>query len=107
MVGPLVDADVGPALDRRRVHLDPQRPAMDSADPGSAGAGRHVDPEGHAVAGQVPGSVVVQQPGIGQRPGSLNVPLGPNGSEFGGIASGGGLYLSTGPGIFAQLAGYF
>jgi hypothetical protein len=39
--------------------------------------------------------------------GSLNVPLGPNGSEFGGIASGGGLYLSTGPGIFAQLAGYF
>jgi hypothetical protein len=39
--------------------------------------------------------------------GSLNVPVGPNGSEFGGIDSGGGLYLSTGPGIFAQLAWYF
>ncbi len=39
--------------------------------------------------------------------GSLNVPVGPNGSEFGGIDSGGDLYLSTGPGIFAQLAWYF
>ena len=39
--------------------------------------------------------------------GSLNVPVGPNGSEFGGIGSGGDLYLSTGPGIFAQFAWYF
>ena len=39
--------------------------------------------------------------------GSLNVPVGPGGSEFGGIASGTGLYLSSGPGIFAQLAWYF
>jgi hypothetical protein len=39
--------------------------------------------------------------------GSLNVPVGPHGSEFGGIESGGDLYLSTGPGIFAQLAWYF
>jgi hypothetical protein len=39
--------------------------------------------------------------------GSLNVPVGPTGSEFAGIASGNGLYLSTGPGIFAQLAWYF
>jgi hypothetical protein len=39
--------------------------------------------------------------------GSLNVPVGPNGSEFGGIGNGGALYLSTGPGIFAQLAWYF
>ncbi len=39
--------------------------------------------------------------------GSLNVPVGPNGSEFGGIGNGGDLYLSTGPGIFAQLAWYF
>ena len=39
--------------------------------------------------------------------GSLNVPIGPSGSEFGGIESGGDLYLSTGPGIFAQLAWYF
>ena len=39
--------------------------------------------------------------------GSLNVPLGPNGSEFGGIDSGNDLYLSTGPGLFAQLAWYF
>ncbi len=39
--------------------------------------------------------------------GSLNVPVGPNGSEFGGIDSGGDHYLSTGPGVFAQLAWYF
>jgi len=39
--------------------------------------------------------------------GSLNLPVGPKGSEFGGIESGGDLYLSTGPGIFAQLAWYF
>jgi len=40
--------------------------------------------------------------------GSLNVPLGPNGTEFGGIDSGiPGRYLSTGPGVFAQLAWYF
>jgi hypothetical protein len=39
--------------------------------------------------------------------GSLNVPFGPKGSEFGGIESGGDLYLSSGPGIFAQLAWYF
>ena len=40
--------------------------------------------------------------------GSLNLPLGPNGSEFGGIESEtDGLYLSSGPGIFAQLAWYF
>ena len=39
--------------------------------------------------------------------GSLNVPFGPSGSEFGGIESGPGQYLSSGPGIFAQLAWYF
>lgn len=40
--------------------------------------------------------------------GSINVPLGSNGSEFGGIDSGlPGLYLSTGPGVFAQIAWYF
>ena len=39
--------------------------------------------------------------------GSLNVPVGANGSEFGGIESGGELYLSTGPGVFAQIAWYF
>ena len=40
--------------------------------------------------------------------GSLNVPLGPNGSEFGGIGTGiEGVYLSSGPGIFAQVAWYF
>lgn len=40
--------------------------------------------------------------------GSLNVPLGANGSEFGGIETGiAGLYLSTGASIFAQLAWYF
>ena len=39
--------------------------------------------------------------------GSLNVPMGAPGSEFGGIESGDGTYLSTGAGIFAQLAWYF
>ena len=39
--------------------------------------------------------------------GSLNVPVGPPGSEFGGIESAGELYLSSGPGVFAQLAWYF
>ncbi len=40
--------------------------------------------------------------------GSINLPLGPNGSEFGGIDSGvPGRYLSTDAGVFAQLAFYF
>ncbi len=39
--------------------------------------------------------------------GSLNVPIGPDGSEFGGIETAQDLYLSSGPGIFAQLAWYF
>lgn len=40
--------------------------------------------------------------------GSLNLPFGANGSEFGGIESGtDGLYLSTGAGVFAQIAWYF
>jgi hypothetical protein len=40
--------------------------------------------------------------------GSVNVPIGYDGSEFGGIDSGlGDTYLSTGVGIFAQLAWYF
>ncbi len=39
--------------------------------------------------------------------GSLNVPIGPSGSEFGGVESSPGQYLSSGPGIFAQLAWYF
>jgi hypothetical protein len=40
--------------------------------------------------------------------GSLNLPLGSNGSEFGGIESEtDGRYLSSGPGIFAQLGWYF
>ena len=39
---------------------------------------------------------------------SLNLPLGPNGSEFGGIDAGSpGRYLSRGAGVFAQLAWYF
>jgi hypothetical protein len=39
---------------------------------------------------------------------SLNLPLGPNGSEFGGIESGvDGRYLSRSAGVFAQLAWYF
>jgi hypothetical protein len=40
--------------------------------------------------------------------GSLNMPVGPSGSEFGGIESGiDGRYLSTGVGLFAQIAWYF
>jgi hypothetical protein len=40
--------------------------------------------------------------------GSLNLPLGGNGTEFGGIDSGiDGLYLSSGVGVFAQIAYYF
>jgi hypothetical protein len=39
--------------------------------------------------------------------GSLNVPLGRSGSEFGGIESSSGLYLASGPGVFAQFAWYF
>jgi hypothetical protein len=39
---------------------------------------------------------------------SLNVPIGPNGSEFGGIDAGlPGRYLSRGAGVFAQFAWYF
>jgi hypothetical protein len=39
---------------------------------------------------------------------ALNVPIGPNGSEYGGTDSTQpGLYVSTGPSIFAQLAWYF
>jgi hypothetical protein len=40
--------------------------------------------------------------------GALNLPLGSDGSEFGGIeAPADGLYYSSGPGVFAQLAWYF
>jgi len=40
--------------------------------------------------------------------GSINVPIGPNGSEFGGIESGmPDRYLSRGVGVFAQIAWYF
>jgi len=40
--------------------------------------------------------------------GSINVPIGPDGSEFGGIESGlQDRYLSRGAGLFAQLAWYF
>lgn len=40
--------------------------------------------------------------------GALNVPLGPNGSEYGGIGlDQPGLYLSNGASLFAQLAWYF
>jgi hypothetical protein len=40
--------------------------------------------------------------------GALNLPIGPSGSEYGGIeAPGDELYYSTGPSIFAQLAWYF
>jgi len=40
--------------------------------------------------------------------GSINVPLGSSGSEFGGIESGvPDRYLSNGPGLFAQFAWYF
>ena len=39
---------------------------------------------------------------------SLNVPIGPDGSEFGGIESTQtGMYVSSGPSLFAQLAWYF
>lgn len=39
---------------------------------------------------------------------SLNIPVGPNGSEYGGTpAPVNGRYFSTGPGLFAQLAWYF
>jgi len=39
---------------------------------------------------------------------ALNIPIGPNGSEYGGIEAGlPGLYISTGPSLFAQLAWYF
>lgn len=40
--------------------------------------------------------------------GALNFPIGPDGSEYGGIETPTpGLYLSTGPSLFAQLAWYF
>ena len=40
--------------------------------------------------------------------GSINLPVGSNGTEFGGPDSGiPGRYLSTGPGLFAQIAWYF
>lgn len=39
---------------------------------------------------------------------ALNVPLGPDGSEYGGIESSGpGEFVSTGPSVFMQLAWYF
>ena len=40
--------------------------------------------------------------------GAVNLPLGPAGTEYGGLDSGvDGLSLSTGPGVFAQVAFYF
>lgn len=40
--------------------------------------------------------------------GSLNIPIGPDGTEFGGIPSGEpGQFLSTGTGLFLQLAAFF
>lgn len=40
--------------------------------------------------------------------GSINLPMGSSGTEFGGIESGQpGLYISSGPGVFAQFAWYF
>ena len=40
--------------------------------------------------------------------GTLSLPVGPSGTEFGGIDAGvPGRYLSTGPGLFAQFAWYF
>jgi hypothetical protein len=40
--------------------------------------------------------------------GSLNLPLGADGTEFGGIDTGvDGVYLSSGAGVFAQIAWYF
>ena len=39
---------------------------------------------------------------------ALNIPIGPNGSEYGGIdAVESGMYLSTGLSLFTQLAWYF
>ena len=39
---------------------------------------------------------------------AVNLPVGSNGTEYGGIESTvDGLYLSSGPGLFAQLAWYF
>jgi hypothetical protein len=39
---------------------------------------------------------------------SLSIPIGPDGTEFGGIPGGeSGRFLSTGPGLFLQLAAYF
>ena len=40
--------------------------------------------------------------------GSLNIPIGPDGSEYGGTATPyDDIYFSTGPGVFTQLAWYF
>ena len=40
--------------------------------------------------------------------GALNIPIGASGTEYGGIeAPVDGLYYSSGPGLFAQLAWYF
>ncbi|NNC77120.1 MAG: hypothetical protein HKN77_04100 [Woeseiaceae bacterium] len=40
--------------------------------------------------------------------GNINIPVGPGGTEFGGIdSSQPGLHLSLGPGVFAQFAWYF
>ena len=40
--------------------------------------------------------------------GALNLPIGPDGSEYGGIAlDTPGVFLSTDLGLFAQLAWYF
>jgi len=39
--------------------------------------------------------------------GALNLPLGPAGTEYGGIRAGQGTDLATGPALFAQLAWYF
>lgn len=40
--------------------------------------------------------------------GAINLPVGPSGSEYGGIETGvEGRYLATGPSVFAQLACYF
>ncbi|MEQ8801901.1 hypothetical protein [Haliea sp.] len=39
--------------------------------------------------------------------GALNLPLGPAGTEYGGVRMGEGVDLATGPALFAQLAWYF
>ena len=39
--------------------------------------------------------------------GALNIPVGPDGSEFGGIPAVGSTYLSTDAAVFAQFAWYF